>query len=107
MSGQDTPSLSDKALQLIREEPLMIWGGAQAKSGKKTQRLLARENSTQQPGRKKNKSTTWKKNLCPFQPVGQEKRPHQPVGQEKKNQHEFSARGHLQIINGPSLNMIA
>ncbi len=39
----------------------MIWGGAQAKTGKKTQRLLAQEknNSTQQPGRKKNsKSST-------------------------------------------------
>ena len=43
----------------------MIWGGALAKAGKKTQPLLAQE----------------KKNS------------HQPVDQEKKTKHEISARG--------------
>ncbi len=44
----------------IREEPLMIWRGARAKAGKKTQRLLAQEkkNSTQQP-RRKNSTAGW------------------------------------------------
>ena len=31
----------------IREEPLMIWGVARAKAGKKTHRLLAQEKKTQ------------------------------------------------------------
>ena len=41
---------------IIREEPLMIWGGSGKSAKKKTQQLLAQEkkNSTQQPRRKKN-----------------------------------------------------
>ncbi len=69
----------------VREEPLMIWGGARAKAGKKklngyspSKKKLnsktlnkkktqlnnpeEKKNSTQQPGRKKKlNSTTWKK----------------------------------------------
>ncbi len=59
----------------IREEPLMIWGGARAKAGKKKLNGYSprkkktklknpeeKKNSTQQPGIKKNlNSSTWKK----------------------------------------------
>ncbi len=36
-----------KIKQFIREEPLMICGGASGKSGKKNQRLLAQKKKTQ------------------------------------------------------------
>ena len=68
----------------LREEPLMIWGGLGQKRLKKTQRLLAQENLNCRLARKKNSTAGWP---------------------GKKAQHEFSARGSPQIINGPSLRV--
>ncbi len=39
----DNPVYTTCSASHFREEPLMIWGGARAKAGKKTQRLLAQE----------------------------------------------------------------
>ena len=72
----------DFAKGILREEPLMIWGGRLGqKRGKKLNGYSPREkNSTQQPGRKKKSSAGWpgKKTIS-------------RLARKKKTQHEFSA----------------
>ena len=61
---------------ILREEPLMIWGG-RAKAGKKTQLLLAQE--------KKLNSTTWKKKKTQLNNL-EEKKTQLNNPEEKKTQ---------------------
>ncbi len=71
----------------------MIWGGARAKAGKKTQRLLAQE-------KKKLNSTTRKKVQ---RLVGEEKKSSMASCRGKKNSTRILCPRPPQIINGPSL----
>ncbi len=65
---------------ILREEPLMIWGGLGQKREKKLNGYSRRKG----------------------------KKVQRLVAEEKKTQREFAPRGHPpQIINGPSLNNLA